>query len=1100
MDTKPIHNFIDIAKKDKKAELEISVLPGIIQTKDTADRILSAIKTVSLGPPTETSLLRITYPDNIRVEVETPQQIQRVCTTASFKGVPVLVQRKTFYQGEKNIDLPDVYSRIRLRLEETIRKDWEASPNDPRVSSIRLLNRLSFISIDEFFRIDFSMVKSRKDKKHSLRDVLHEQHIYELEIEFVDRTTSVKSEVVTQSLFKIINTILQAYQQSEFLLTPTDQERYIQEFRMSKLAFYNPVTLERRTLKKERPHNIWNDYTVTVKADGERFGLYVARDKKVLRINKQNKVVWTGLRTTDDAFIGDFVDGEYIPQKNLFCIFDIYRYKGRDIQSLPLMKGTEPTESRLGYASLFSKDIGTKFITESTTNPIRIETKLFLAGDGKVMEDAIKELLSTEFEYQTDGLIFTPRKSPVAPRNMVKGSTWTAVYKWKPPHQNSIDFLLKLGDEKTYDAVQDTMVRKGELYVGRSSYDSILYPCETLTGEYAPKQLPSDLQKLADTNTYIPSLFQPSNPRDPEAYRIFVPIDEKGLAFDEEANRVDDNTIIECSYNLDEQRWKVMRTRYDKTYEYRILNKTQYGNERSVADNIWSSIHIPVSEQMISNFASTPVDDSQEDEVYYKEEINRKARILQPSYMFHNKVKDSLYAEVVKDGSTLLEFGVGKAGDYPRWKRTRVGKVVGIDPATRGLKEACTRYLQDKEKNPSDYRPAVLFIQGSMTEPLYEQESQKYKILSGAEKATTKYLEQFEDIKKFDSSSSQFNIHYACESEEVFRAFVKNIDTHTKESFFGTCLDGQTVYSLLMGKQTHIFTNGKDVGGEFSKEYDDKQTWVEEFGMPIRVSLESLDKPTKEYLVPFGKVQEIMKEHGFDLKESIMFSELYTRQNDFTLTPEQQTYSFLNRTFIFVRGEKPKAPEPEPNDEAPAPVPEKKTRKLKKGLAETKGEKPVLFSQPGEDKGEFRTFSNQAEYPIQISDVRYPTVEHYFQAQKAKEFGDDEIYKKMLDTPSGKAVKALGKKVKNFQKEVWDAKRLEIMMHGVKAKFVQHPELQKQLLETGDKQIGEADARDSFWGIGTSENTDKSVDPTKWKGQNRLGKILMALRDEFKQE
>ena len=72
-------------------------------------------------------------------------------------------------------------------------------------------------------------------------------------------------------------------------------------------------------------------------------------------------------------------------------------------------------------------------------------------------------------------------------------------------------------------------------------------------------------------------------------------------------------------------------------------------------------------------------------------------------------------------------------------------------------------------------------------------------------------------------------------------------------------------------------------------------------------------------------------------------------------------------------------------------------------------------------------------------------------------------------------------------------------MRGVKAKFVQHPELQKQLLETGERQIGEADARDSFWSIGTSENTEKSADPSKWKGQNRLGKILMALRDEFKQ-
>jgi hypothetical protein len=323
---------------------------------------------------------------------------------------------------------------------------------------------------------------------------------------------------------------------------------------------------------------------------------------------------------------------------------------------------------------------------------------------------------------------------------------------------------------------------------------------------------------------------------------------------------------------------------------------------------------------------------------------------------------------------------------------------------------------------------------------------------------------------------------------------VKNIDMYTKDAFFGTCMDGQAVYSMLVGKQTHIFTNGKDVGGEIAKEYEDKPTWVEEFGMPIKVFMESFDKPSKEYLVPFGKVTEIMKENGFHLKESNLFSELYTRQSK-VLTAEQQGYSFLNRTFIFERGEKPKLPEPEPNDEAV--VVEKKTRKLKKG-GEILGEKPVLFNQPGEDKGEFKTLSNQALYPIQISDVRYPSVEHYYQAMKAKEFGDEEIYKKILDTPSGKAVKALGEKIANVHTEIWDAKRLEIMMRGVKAKFVQHPELQKQLVATGERQIGYADARDSFWGIGTAETTEKSGDPTKWKGQNRLGKIMMALREEFR--
>lgn len=1092
-----IHEFIDIAKKDLKAEFECSVLPGLIQTKDVADRLITAIKTLAIGPPVETSLLRVAYPDNIRVEVESPQLIQRVCSTSSFKGVQLIVQKKTPYQVPKNtLDAPDISSRFRLRQEDNIRKDWDASPNDARVSSIRLLNRRTYTTSDEFFHIDFSMVKSRsKGKKQSLRDVLKEQHVYELEIEFVKRNTDVDSKTISNALQTLIKTLLQAYQESEFVLTPADQLRYAQEFRLTKLAFFSPVTLERRNLKQERPNNIWSDYTVTIKADGERFGLYVARDKKVLRIKFRTlQVVWTGL-TADDAYIGDFVDGEYIPEKNLFLIFDIYRYKGRDLQSLPLMKGTDPLTYRLGCAGLFAADIANKFTTQATANPIRIETKLFLAGDGKVMEDAIKQLLTAEYEYETDGLVFTPRLSAVAPPSARRGVTWTTVYKWKPPHQNSIDFLLKLNDNQTYDPVQDTRVRKGELYVSRSPNDDILYPCETLTGEYVPRELPEDLKNLG--NTRIPSLFQPSNPRDPDAYQIMVPIDDKGLAHDELKNRVEDHTIVECSYDIEKKRWVIMRTRYDKTYQLRILNQPQYGNDRAVSDNIWSSIHIPISEVMLCNFATTPVDDSQEDEIYYKEDINRKARILQDSYNYHLYVKEGLYSALVKENSTLLEFGVGQGGDFHRWKRTRVGRVVGIDPAVSGLKEACRRYLTDKQEHPADYRPAVLYIEGSMLEPLYEQESQKYKILSGAEKATTKYLEQFENLNKFDTSSSQFNIHYACGSEETFRAFAKNVQTHTKDAFFGTCLDGQAVYSLLIGKSTHIFTNGRDVGGEYIKEYDDRETWTEEFGMPIRVSMESFDKPVKEYLVPFGKITDIMREYGFELRESHLFSELYTRQTKFNLNPTQQAFSFLNRTFVFAKTNMPEPePEPLPNDEA-VPLPEKPKRKLKKKEPGAEVENPVLFNQPGEDKGEFKTFSNQAEYPIQIEDIRYPSVEHYYQAQKAKEFKDDEVYKKILETPSGKAVKALGKKVKNFQKEIWDGMRLEIMMRGVKAKFVQHPELQKQLQETGKREIGFADARNSFWGIGTSENTEKSADPSKWKGQNRLGKILMALREEF---
>ena len=74
------------------------------------------------------------------------------------------------------------------------------------------------------------------------------------------------------------------------------------------------------------------------------------------------------------------------------------------------------------------------------------------------------------------------------------------------------------------------------------------------------------------------------------------------------------------------------------------------------------------------------------------------------------------------------------------------------------------------------------------------------------------------------------------------------------------------------------------------------------------------------------------------------------------------------------------------------------------------------------------------------------------------------------------------------------------MEKGLRAKFVQHPELRKQLVGTGSKQIGEANPRDSYWGIGSGVESDKSKCPSKWRGQNRMGKCLMKLREVFNSE
>lgn len=1108
-----LKSFITVSKQDPKAEVEMKVLPKNIQTEDVANRILSTIMSLSTGHVTEENRMTFTYSDFTRVNVVTPQNIQKVIVSNSFREVPLTVEKKNrYYDGNKDIiDIPEYSCRATLRSETLLRKDWDGNPNDMKVHT-RLLSRKSFTTVDDLFRIDFSMVKTRGvNTRKTLKDILKSQHDYELEIEFIKKNTTLTAEQVSDELVKLVSKILSAYYRSDFILKLSDIQRYVDEFNLSNMVFFNPVTLDRRHIRKENPFNILKDYTITNKADGERSGLYVSRDRKVLKITPSMQITWTGITASDDSHHGDFIDGEFIADKNLFCIFDVYRFRNRDTQKLPLMKTDDdilknPLSSRLGCAKLFVEDINKQFKIEPSMNPIRIENKLFLAGDGPAMEEAIRTMFNTKFEYEIDGLIFTPRSSIVAPSEDRRGKTWLRVYKWKPADQNSIDFLVKISNDITMDPVIGESVRKGELYVSKNAGDDIIYPRETMNGEYVSKKLPEDLKKLTETNSRIPSVFQPDVPRDPEAYHILIPLNDKNVPIDEGKNPVKDNTIIECSYDVDTKRWRVMRTRYDKTYQYRALRQPQYGNDIATANSIWSSIHIPITEDTLKNITTSPPDDTYEDDTYYKDNLERSSRVFKEVYNFHNRVKDELYKMNVKKDDVLLELAAGRGGDLHKWKRVQPSKVVALDISLANIispaQGAAVRYLKDKRDNPRDYLPPVLFLQGDMSVyPLLEQEDKYMPILTGAETASTPYLTQFENLSKFDTTSCQFALHYACESEEVFRNFAKNIDKYCKTTFFGTFLDGQAVYSLLIGKKTHIFGNKRQVSGEFTKLYDDVENWTEKFGMAVKVFLESFDKPAIEYLVPFEKVKDILAEYGFELVESKMFSELYSQQSNVALTEDQQEFSFLNRTFVFTRTSKKKSepvPEPKNEGEKTVEVEAPKKRKLKK--ASEPEPEPILFFGADESKGEYRDFSNMSNHPIEINGETFPTVEHYFQAMKAREFKDDEIYQKILTTKTPKAVKAIGKKVKNFVQEVWDAKRDEVMETGVRAKFVQHPELRKKLLETGDKLIGEADPRDTYWGIGTSMDLEKAKFPSKWRGQNKLGKTLMNLRDSLKEQ
>ena len=138
-------------------------------------------------------------------------------------------------------------------------------------------------------------------------------------------------------------------------------------------------------------------------------------------------------------------------------------------------------------------------------------------------------------------------------------------------------------------------------------------------------------------------------------------------------------------------------------------------------------------------------------------------------------------------------------------------------------------------------------------------------------------------------------------------------------------------------------------------------------------------------------------------------------------------------------------------------------------------------------------------YPcvFEVDGVRYTSAEQYMMAEKAKLFGDEEIRAEILGTSDPKKCKSFGRKVKNFNKTVWDQEKRLIVSVGNFEKFMQNDDLRNFLLSTGDKVLVEASPTDRIWGIGLGKNNPYALDPVKWRGENLLGFILMEVRNEI---
>ncbi len=136
--------------------------------------------------------------------------------------------------------------------------------------------------------------------------------------------------------------------------------------------------------------------------------------------------------------------------------------------------------------------------------------------------------------------------------------------------------------------------------------------------------------------------------------------------------------------------------------------------------------------------------------------------------------------------------------------------------------------------------------------------------------------------------------------------------------------------------------------------------------------------------------------------------------------------------------------------------------------------------------GDHGCFSNFYRVSIFLKKKRWPTTEHYFQAQK---FAGTEHEEEVRTAKTPSIAASLGRDRKKPLRKDWESVKETIMREALHAKFTQHEELKEILLSTGDAHLVEHTENDSYWGDGGDGS-----------GKNRLGILLMELRTQLKEE
>jgi predicted NAD-dependent protein-ADP-ribosyltransferase YbiA (DUF1768 family) len=424
-------------------------------------------------------------------------------------------------------------------------------------------------------------------------------------------------------------------------------------------------------------------------------------------------------------------------------------------------------------------------------------------------------------------------------------------------------------------------------------------------------------------------------------------------------------SIVEMRYDPTREpgwRWVPSRIRHDKTERLLRAMKLKGAivykgmmNDSGVANDVWNSIHDPVTVSMIQTGNEQPtlsevqaLVHSRETDItkkYYERKAPKEnMNLVKGLQDFHNKyIKNRiLLKSVLKGGKkNLLDMACGKGGDLYKWIFNRANIVIGMDQAGENITNsdngAYKRYVEALTELGPQKVPLMAFIIGDSSKSIVtgeagagqEEQDMLRSIFGRAEPKgplppyiQTKLSGSFREGA--DVAACMFAIHYFFESSTMLDGFLQNLSDTVKMGgyFTGCCFDGDKVFQMLQSVEKGHARKGweGDVPlWSITKSYDQEHLTEDDasIGLAIDVEFISIGSTHREYLVPFALLQSKLADIGFRLLTKAELAEIglgastntfdvsyqmaEKGKQPFPMSASVKEFSFLNRWFIFKR-------------------------------------------------------------------------------------------------------------------------------------------------------------------------------------------------------